>query len=112
MEIDFTSFHQVGLLHEPSFVSGATPSTANTVSAIAVQPVFGTEPLVVGEIIEQAVNDSVDSPVARGMIVGIDKDVVIDDSTTVDVIRYIQNPEYHQDSDGNLYSFAGTKVRV
>lgn len=106
-KVDSTTFHQVGLLHEPSFVGGATPATANTVRAIAVQPVFGTEPLQVGELFEQNINDEVSSPVARGMIVGIDKDVVIDDDTTVDVIRYVQNPEHHMDSDGNLYSFTG-----
>ena len=44
------------------------------------------------------------------MVVGIDKDVVIDDNTTVDIIRYIQNPEYHLDSDGKLYSFSGTNT--
>ena len=108
-KIDSTAMHQVGLLHEPTFVGGATPANANTVSALAVQPVFGSEALQVGEIIEQAINNDVDSPVARGMVVGIDKDVVIDEDTTVDVIRYIQSPEYHLDSDGKLYSFTGTK---
>ena len=109
-KVDSTTFHQVGLLHEPSFVGGGSPSTANTVKAIAVQPVFATEDLQVGEIIEQNTVAGVNSPVARGMIVGIDKDVVIDDDTTVDVIRYVQSPEYHLDSDGKLYSFTGTNA--
>ena len=65
--------------------------------------------LQVGELSNKAINNDVDSPVARGMVVGIDKDVVIDEDTTVDVIRYIQNPEYHLDSDGKLYKFTGTK---
>lgn len=114
-EIDFPTFSQVGLITNPEFRTFAIPfedtangiSQVNTVKAIAVEPVFGSNPLQVGEIIEQAINDQEDSPYARGTIVGIAKNVEITEDKFVDVIRYVQNPEIHTDVDGNLYEFTG-----
>lgn len=112
-KVTYPTFRQVGLITDPEFTlvatpfRGLTPLTANAVNAIAVQPVFGTPDFQVGETIEQAVNDQPDSPVARGTIVGITTDVVVTDDATVDVIRYVQNPETDKDPDGNLYEFAG-----
>jgi hypothetical protein len=114
-EIDFPTFSQVGLITDPEFRNFNIPfddisngaTQVNTAKAIAVDPVFGTNPLQVGEIIEQTINDLEDSPVARGTIVGIAENVEITEDKFVNVIRYVQNPEFHTDVDGNLYEFVG-----
>lgn len=112
-KVTFPTFRQVGLITNPTFTTlsntnqGVPPANVNTVKAVAVKKVFGTPHLEVGEIMEQLINDENDSPTARGTVVGIDTDVTINDDLTVDVIRYVQSPELHLDSDGNLYEFTG-----
>lgn len=113
--IDFPTFSQVGLITNPEFKSFNLPfddisngvSQVNTVKGVAVDPVFGTNPLQVGEIIEQTINDQEDSPVARGTIVGIAENVQTTDDQVSTIIRYVQNPDIHADVDGNLYEFRG-----
>ena len=104
--IDFTQFRQVGILHQPSFLGGETPASTNTTYAVTGNMVGGTGTFQIGEIIEQTLSNG---KIARGMVVGIKNDVVVDsvEGTTATVIRYIQVPQLHEDIDGNLYRFSG-----
>ena len=106
-KIDSTSFRQIGILHKPSFVGGGLPADANTTFGVLGSMTGNTGDFQVGEIIEQ---DLTNGTTARGVVVGISEDVVINDDTgeTADVVRYLQIPGLNEDTDGNIYEFSGT----
>ncbi|QBP06142.1 baseplate wedge subunit [Synechococcus phage S-B68] len=96
-ETDFStnvSFRQIGIL------SGITGGGTTVTTTYAAKVADGSGDYTIGETISQTVTiDSVDH-IAKGLVVGWDADN--------DVIKYLQDPKLHADTDGNLYAFSGS----
>ena len=96
-----TTFRQIGILQNPETNEGI-PDSPNTLSgcfAYRIVEIEGQTDFIIGEnIYQQRYNEELQrSQTARGRIVGWDQGER--------VLRYIQIPEEHVDSDGVLYQF-------
>ena len=93
-----STFRQVGILQDATFTDG-NPTVATAYKSIKVTDLGGPENYVVGETIKQVYMVDGAEQTAYGTVVGWD--------ATDDVIRYIQDPEFHSDTDNNLREFDG-----
>lgn len=99
-----TLFRQIGILQDPEFTpfAGVNPETATACFAIKmIDSDFETQ-YEIGETIRQVVRvleTGEPDKYAIGQVVGWDN--------VAQVLRYIQVPEKHSDSDGVLYRFQG-----
>ena len=97
-------FRQIGILQDPEFTTsaGVNPETATACFAIKmVDSDFATE-YEIGETIRQVVerlDTGEPDKYALGQVIGWDN--------VSQVLRYIQVPELHSDTDGVLYRFQG-----
>lgn len=94
-----STFRQVGILQGASF-SQINPTVATAYNSIKLTELGGPTDYVVGETIKQITIEDGVSTTAYGTVVGWDK--------TNGVIRYIQDNEFHSDTDGLLKPFTGT----
>ena len=93
-----STFRQVGILQDAEFTQ-TNPNVATAYSSIRLTDLGGPTDYVVGEtIIQITIADGV-TTTAKGTVVGWDK--------TNGVIRYIQDNEFHADTDGVLKPFTG-----
>ena len=93
-----STFRQVGILQGASFTQ-TNPTVATAYRSIKVNDLGGQENYSVGETIKQiTIVDGVNQT-AYGTVVGWDE--------SSKVIRYIQDGEFHSDSDGKLKRFTG-----
>ena len=93
-----STFRQVGILQGASF-SQTNPVVATAYSSIKVTDLGGPTDYIVGETITQlTITDGV-TVTAKGTLVGWDK--------ASGVLRYIQDNEFHSDTDGLLKPFVG-----
>jgi len=96
--IQDVSFRQVGIIQGASFTS-TNPVEVSAAYAVNVTDYGGIENYMVGEEIHQDQDFDGVTKTAKGVVVGWD--------STNKVIRYIQDPTYHTDTDGELYRFTG-----
>lgn len=96
-----TTFRQIGILQNPDTNDGIAenPNTLSGVFAYKVTEIEGQPDFVIGEnIFQQQFNEETQTTnTAMGRLVGWDEGEKI--------IRYIQIPSEHVDSDGQLYQF-------
>lgn len=88
------TFRQIGIIKDSSIVS----SSAFAGYGIKVED--GAGDYTVGETITQEITVNGETKVAKGLVVSWD--------STNDVVKYIQDPKIHTDTDGVLYTFSGT----
>tara|TARA_R110002050_G_scaffold292587_1_gene448064 strand:- start:12976 stop:14475 length:1500 start_codon:yes stop_codon:yes gene_type:complete len=94
-----STFRQVGILQGPSFITQNSPIVATAYNSVKVTDLGGVSDYSVGEtIIQITITDGV-TTTAKGTLVGWDK--------TTGVLRYIQDNEFHSDTDGILKPFTG-----
>lgn len=98
--VEDMTFRQVGI------IQGATFNTVNPISASGLYSVKvtsggGPESYNIGEVITQThIHDGV-SYVAKGTVVAY--------NPATEVIKYVQDPEFHTDTDGNIYRFENSE---
>ncbi|QIN96882.1 baseplate wedge subunit [Synechococcus phage S-N03] len=88
------TFRQVGLMKDIVSAQGS-PTTVAAYYGVAVEDLGGAAAYVIGETIRQPVTVDGESKFAYGQVVGWDREN--------NIIRYIQDPKLHTDTDGNLY---------
>lgn len=93
-----STFRQVGILQDAQFTQ-INPIVATAYNSIKVTELGGLVDYVIGETIKQITVEDDVSTTAKGTVVGWDK--------TNGVIRYIQDNEFHSDTDGLLKPFTG-----
>ena len=98
--VEDMQFRQVGVLQNPSFGVSGNPVTATACYAVKLTTYGGVSDFTIGETIcqEHEGNDN-ETHCAYGTVVGWDPQE--------NVLRYIQDPEYHTDSHGNIHRFEG-----
>ena len=98
--VEDVTFRQIGVIQDPVLAS-TTTANASTLSAsyaITYKNVAGSG-YVVGETISQSVEVEGEIRTAKGQVVNVD--------TLNNVVKYIQDPNLHKDTDdGVLYRFA------
>jgi hypothetical protein len=92
------TFRQVGLMKNVTS-SQSNPTTIAAYYGVAVSDLGGVADFEVGETIRQPVTVDGESKFAYGLVVGWDSEN--------SVIRYIQDPKLHTDTDENLYALGG-----
>jgi hypothetical protein len=100
--VEDMTFRQVGIIQNPTLEGN--PVTASACYAVKVNTYGGVANFTIGETITQdqtALHSGNvgEDHTAKGTIVGWD--------ATNGIIRYIQDPEYHTNGEGNLYRFTG-----
>ena len=98
---DFLSnvtFRQVGLMKDVVSEQGS-PSTIASYYGVSITDLGGEPNFIIGETIRQSVDIDGVSHLALGRVVGWDR--------FNNIIRYIQDPKLHTDTDGNMYGFKG-----
>jgi hypothetical protein len=96
------TFRQVGIIQNPTLEGN--PVTASACYAVKVNTYGGVANFTIGETITQ------DQTVLRSGNVGeghTAKGTIVGWDAANGVIRYIQDPEYHTNGEGNLYRFTG-----
>ena len=93
------TFRQIGLMKDIN-TDQTSPDTVSAYYGVKVIDLGGEPNFQIGETIRQSVDVNGTTRLALGRVVGWDRDLGI--------IRYIQDPKLHADTDGNLYQFAGT----
>jgi len=99
-----TLFRQIGIIQDPEFSvsAGVNPETATACFAVKLLDSSFDTDYVVGETIRQVVqvlDTGEPDKYAIGQVVGWDR--------VSQVLRYIQIPQNHADTDGVLYKFEG-----
>ena len=95
-----STFRQVGILQGPSFSTPTAPTSVGAYNPIKITELGGPTDYSVGEtIIQITITDGVTNT-AKGTLVGWDN--------TNGVLRYIQDNEFHSDTDGILKPFTGS----
>jgi len=99
-----TLFRQIGILQDPKFSpsAGVNPDTATACFAVKLLDSSFETDYIIGETIRQVVrvlDTGEPDKYAIGRVVGWDN--------VTQVLRYIQIPQNHADSDGVLYRFEG-----
>jgi len=99
-----TLFRQIGILQDPEFtpLAGVNPETATACFAIKIDNSNKGTDYIIGETIRQVVQ-VLDTGEPDKYAIG---QVVAWDSNT-SVLRYIQVPQRHCDTDGHMYQFEG-----
>lgn len=92
------TYRRVGLMKD-IVTAQESPTTVAAYYGVAVTDLGGVGNFEIGETIRQPVTIDGESKFAIGQIVGWDR--------TDQVIRYIQDPKLHTDSDGTLYPLQG-----
>ena len=96
------SFRQLGILQDATF-STTNPTSAEACYAVKTLGLVTGSTFVMGETITQTVTIDGVNHLAKGLVVGYDKDTGI--------LRYTQSSA-NVDVDGNLYRFTGTNSIV
>ena len=98
--VEDMSFRQVGILQGASFDT-VNPVTATAAYTAKVLAYGGAELFTIGETITQTNQNGL---TAKGTVVGY--------SPVSGALKYIQDPEFHSDTDGNLYRFGGSDTII
>ena len=95
--VEDMTFRQVGIIQGASFDS-LNPVSATGAYSVKVTAYGGSEEYTIGEEIAQTRTAGGINQVAKGTVVGYNKET--------GVLKYIQDPDYHIHTDGNLYRFS------
>ena len=102
--VEDMSFRQIGVVQNPSF-STNNPATATACYSVKLNTYGGVSDFTIGETISQ------DQTILRNGGVGEDHHAygtVVGWDATNNVLRYVQDPVYHTNSEGNIYRFQGS----